>query len=170
MSDRRDAGVDQAAVEPLFHEFGASWYWVLVGPVSAAIMLGIELNARVPHPWIVPLSFLLLVSGFIALQVKAARIHTSVELTPDTLRQGTEVIDVARIESVYPEPLYGAEAARWQSARALGELTGVPRGRVGIGLKIVGGPTAQAWARRHRELRAALTELVQNRQAPGTAR
>ena len=169
MPDGSPAGVDKATVEPLFHEIGASWYWVLAGPTSALIMLGIELNARIPAPWIVPLCFLVLVSGFIALQVKAARIHTSVELTRDTLRQGTETLDVDRIEHVYPEPAPGAEPAKWQSARALGELTGVPRGRVGIGLKIGGGGTAQAWARRHRELRNALTGLVESRQAPGTA-
>ncbi len=170
MPDGSPAEINEATVEPLFHEIGASWYWVLAGPISAAIMLAIELNARVGAPWIVPMSFLVLVSGFIALQVKAARIHTSVELTRDTLRQGTEVLDVDRIESVYPEPERGDEPAKWQSARALGELTGVPRGRVGIGLKIAGGRTAQAWARRHRELRAVLTDLVENRQAPGIAR
>jgi hypothetical protein len=169
MHDGWPADINGATTEPLFHELGASWYWVLAGPISAAIMLGIELNARVGAPWIVPLCFLVLVSGFIALQVKAARIHTSVELTRDTLRQGTEVLDVDRIERVYPEPERGAEPAKWQSARALGELTGVPRGRVGIGLKISGGRTAQAWARRHRELRAALIELVEARQAPGPA-
>ena len=37
-----------------------------------------------------------------ALQVKAARIHTSVELTEQTLRQGTETIKVAEIVKVYP--------------------------------------------------------------------
>jgi hypothetical protein len=42
----------------------------------------------------------------------------------------------------------------------LGELTGVPRGRVGIGLRLTGRRTAQAWARNHRALRAALTPLV----------
>lgn len=169
MPDCPPADVNKATADPLFHEIGASWYWVLAGPIAAVIMLGIELHARVGAPWIVPLCFLGLVSGFTALQVKAARIHTSVELTRDSLRQGTEVLGVDRIESVYPEPAPGAEPARWQSARALGELTGVPRGRVGIGLKIAGGRTAQAWARRHRELRAALTQVVENRQAPGTA-
>ena len=54
---------------------------------------------------------------------------------------------------------------KWQSARALGELTGVPRGRTAIGLKLSGGRMAQAWARRHRELRAALTELLEQRSA-----
>ena len=55
---------------------------------------------------------------------------------------------------------------KWQEARALGELAGVPRGRIGIGLKLTGGRTAQAWARRHRHLRAALTPLVQERVEP----
>ncbi|MCW2655591.1 MAG: rane protein [Mycobacterium sp.] len=168
MSDNSPVDVSKATVEPLFHEPGASWYWVLAGPITAIAMLLIELHARVPGPWIVPGCFLALVSGFIALQVKAARIHTSVELTRDTLRQGTEVIAVDRVERIYPEPGPGAESAKWQSARALGELSGVPRGRVGIGIKLGGGVVAQAWARRHRELRAALTELLQTRRPPGT--
>ena len=164
MPDGSPADVDRAVVEPLFREVGASWYWVLAGPISAATMLGFELDARVGAPWIVPLCFLVLVSGFTALQVKAARIHTSVELTRRVLRQGTELVEVDSIERIYPEP--GDVPEKWQSARALGELTGVPRGRVGIGLKFTGGRTAQAWARRHRELRAALTELVENPQGP----
>jgi hypothetical protein len=45
-------------------------------------------------------------------------------------------------------------------------LVGVPRGRIGIGLKLTGNRTTQAWARRHRELRAALTPLVQERVEP----
>ncbi|CNK60149.1 conserved transmembrane protein [Mycobacterium tuberculosis] len=56
--------------------------------------------------------------------------------------------------------------ARWQTARTLGELNGIPRGRVGIGLRLTGGRTAQAWARRHRHLRDALTPLVQERVGP----
>ena len=39
-----------------------------------------------------------------AIQVKAARIHISVELTEDALRQGTETILVREIVKVYPEP------------------------------------------------------------------
>jgi hypothetical protein len=102
--------------------------------------------------------------------VKAARIHVSVELTEDALRQGTETILVREIVKVYPEPenhqASEKELVRWQSARALGELVGVPRGRVGIGLKLTNQRTAQAWARRHRQLRAALTPLVQERVEP----
>lgn len=154
----------------LFHEAGASWYWVLAGPLSAVAMLLIEKHSGYGWQPLVPMVFLVLVTGFVALQVKAARIHTSVELTPETLRQGTETIQIAEILQVYPEgehPLVSEkELQRWQSARALGELVGVPKGRVGIGLRLTHGRTAQAWARRHRHLRAALTPLVEERVGP----
>lgn len=151
----------------LFHEPGASWYWVLAGPAAGIAMLMIEKTSGYGWQVLVPGIFFVLVTGFVALQVKAARIHTSVELTEQTLRQGTETIRVADIVQVYPEaensPASGKELARWQSARALGELTGVPRGRVGIGLRLTEGRIAQAWARRHRHLRTALTNLVEQR-------
>lgn len=156
--------------KPLFYEPGASWWWVLTGPLAAASMILIELWSGAPVSFVVPAIFLVLVSAFVALQVKAARIHVSVELTEDALRQGTETILVREIVKVYPEPEHheasGKELAKWQSARALGELVGVPRHRTGIGLKLTGGRTAQAWARRHRHLRAALTPLVQERVEP----
>lgn len=163
------AGTDTKAA-PLFREVGAHWYWVLAGPASAGVMLWIEKSNGYGWQLGIPLIFLVLVSAFVALQVKAARIHTSVELTNQTLRQGTETIRVAEILRVYPEaehPLGSEkELERWQSARALGELVGVPRGRVGIGLRLTGGRTAQAWARRHRHLRNVLTPLVEERVGP----
>jgi len=156
--------------KPLFYEPGASWWWVALGPVSAGAMILIEVWSHAPLSFVVPLVFLVLVSAFVAVQVKAARMHVSVELTEDALRQGTETILVREIVKVYPEPenheASGKELAKWQSARALGELVGVPRRRTGIGLKLTGGRTAQAWARRHRHLRAALTPLVQERVEP----
>lgn len=153
------------AVTPrrLFHEPGASWYWVLAGPLAAAVMLYIEVNAGIgpkPGP---PICFLVLVSGFLAVQVKAARIHTSVDLTSESLRQGTETISVDEIVRIFPEPEPEEVPQKWQSARALGELAGVPKGRTGIGLKLDDGRLVQAWARRHRDLRGALTELVAHR-------
>ena len=156
---------DGSEPELLFREVGASWYWLLAGPATALIMLGIQMSAGVGPQWIVPIVFLVLVSVFLGVQVKAARIHTSVELTHDELRQGTETIDVASITRIFPEPDAAAAPPKWQSARALGELTGVPRGRTGIGLKLSGDRLAQAWARRHGELRAALTELLDERNA-----
>ena len=167
MTDRPQANASDTAVEPLFREIGASWYWVLAGPISALIMLWIEVNSGLGPQPLVPLCFLVLVSGFIALQVKAARIHTSVELTPDTLRQGTEELPVDVIERVFPEvpisPKSGLEPHKWQASRALGELMGVPKGRGGIGLKLRDARTVQAWARRHSELREVLTRLVEER-------
>ena len=42
----------------------------------------------------------------------------------------------------------------------------MPKGRTGIGLRLTGGRTAQAWARRHRHLRNLLTPLVEERVSP----
>ncbi len=153
---------------PLFYEPGASWLWLLAGPAAGVAMALIQMSAGYGLQPLVPMIFLVLVTGFLAIQVKAARIHTSVELTPDTLRQGTETVRIDDIARIYPEPK-GPEAPKWQSARALGELTGVPRGRTGIGLKLTEDRTAQAWARRHQRLRAALTQLVEERIPPEPA-
>ncbi len=152
---------------PLFFENGASWYWVLAGPGVGAAMLWMQNSSGYGLQPLVPGLFLVLVSGFLGLQVKAARIHTSVELTGQTLRQGTETIRVDDIVKVYPEPRRpsrrGEPTEKWQTARTLGELNRVPRGRVGIGLRLTGGRTAQAWARHPGALRTALTSLVQQR-------
>ena len=150
--------------KPLFYEAGASWWWVALGPASAGAMILIEVWSGAQLSFLVPLIFLVMVSVFVGLQVKAARIHVSVELTEDALRQGTETLLVREIVKVYPEP--DNREAKWQSARALGELVGVPRHRTGIGLRLTQGRTAQAWARRHRDLREALTPLVQERVEP----
>ncbi len=162
-------GGTDTTLAPLFYEPGATWYWLLAGPLAGGTMLFIEKTSGYGWQVLVPAVFVVLVSFFVGLQVKAARIHASVELTEHTLRQGTESIPVAEIVAIYPEPPRdsGAAPLRWQSARSLGEVVGVPRGRVGIGLKLAGGRTAQAWARRHRHLRAALAPLVQERVGPG---
>jgi len=152
----------------LFYEQGASWMWVLAGPASGVAMALIQMSAGYGFQPLVPGVFFVLVTGFLAIQIKAARIHTSVELTPDHLRQGTERIRIDDIVRIYPEPK-GPDEPKWQSARALGELTGVPRGRTGIGLKLTNDRAAQAWARKHHQLRAALTNLVEERIPPGPA-
>ena len=155
----------EAPPEVLFHEQGASWWWIAAGPASGVAMALIQLSAGYGVQLLVPGIFFVLVTGFLAIQVKAARIHTSVELTPDHLREGTERISVDDIVRIYPEPK-GPEEPKWQSARALGELTGVPRGRTGIGLKLTNDRHAQAWARKHQVLRAALTQVVEERIPP----
>jgi hypothetical protein len=156
------------APEVLFYEQGASWMWLLAGPAAGIAMASIQLSAGYGIQLSVPVIFLVLVTGFLWVQVKAARIHTSVELTPDHLRQGTERIRTDDIVRIYPEPK-GPDVPTWQSARALGELTGVPRGRTGIGLKLTNDRAAQAWARKHHQLRAALTNLMEERIPPEPA-
>jgi hypothetical protein len=154
--------------EVLFCEQGSSWWWLSAGPAAGIVMALIQASGGYGIRLLVPAIFFVLVSGFLAIQVKAARIHTSVELTPDYLRQGTERIRIDDIVRIYPEP-EGPEEPKWQSARALGELTGVPRGRTGIGLKLTNDRAAQAWARKHNQLRAALTNLMEERIPPGPA-
>lgn len=149
----------------LFYEPGASWYWILAGPGAGVAMLLIQLSAGYGIQLLVPGIFFVLVTGFLAIQIKAARIHTSVELTPDHLRQGAERISIDDIVRIYPEAS-GPEVLKWQSSRALGELTGVPRGRTGIGLKLSNDRGAQAWARKHRRLRVELTRVVEERIPP----
>lgn len=176
--------------EPLFAESGASWWWLLGGPLSAVMMVWIQRGAGAPFSPVVPGFFLILLTFVLAVQVRAARLHTSVELTPDALREGTETILTSEIVQVYPpakvkasanrfsanplslwrprmieDPEAGTDARleKWQTARSLGELSGVPKGRTAIGLKLTNGRTAQAWARDADGLRAALTELVEAR-------
>ena len=155
--------------EPLFYEQGASWYWLLAGPVSGVTMLLIQLKGGGGIQLFLPTVFLVLVTGFLWLQVHAARIHTSVVLTAESLQQGTEVIPVRTIVTVYPEAertvKSGELLEKWQTSRALGELSGIPRGRKGVGLGLSGDRTAQAWARKHRQLREALTRVVEERGA-----
>jgi hypothetical protein len=155
--------------QPLFYEQGASWNWLLAGPVSGLTMLLIQLKGGAGIQLFVPMVFLVLVTGFLWLQVHAARIHTSVELTAESLRQGTEVIPVRTIVAVYPEAEHTVKSdallEKWQTSRALGELSGIPRGRKCVGIKLTGDRTAQAWARKHRQLREALSRLVEERGA-----
>lgn len=158
--------VDQ---ERLFYEQGASWYWLLAGPISGIAMLLIQLKGGGGVQLFVPSVFFVLVTGFLWLQVHAARVHTSVVLTASSLRQGTEVVPVKNIVAVFPEADHTVKSGelleKWQTARALGELTGVPKGRTAVGIKLTGNRTAQAWARKHRQLREALTRLVEERDA-----
>lgn len=153
--------------EVLFAENGASWRWLLLGPVAAVAMFFIQRSAGIGFQPIVPLFFLVLLSVILYVQVHAARIHTSVELTSESLREGTEVLPLSEIVTVYPEtpnaPKSGRDPHPWQEARSLGELNGIPKGRRGIGLKLTGGRTAQAWARDDDALREALIKLVDGR-------
>lgn len=167
--DPTAAGTTPAASEVLFAEPGARWLWLLAGPAAGVAMALIQLSAGYGVQWFIPGLFTFLVTGFLAIQIKAARIHTSVELTADHLRQGAETIRTDEIVRIYPQAT-GRDEHKWQSARTLGELTGVPRRRTGIGMRLTGDRTAQAWARKHQQLRAALVNLIEERIPPESAR
>lgn len=171
---------DNQSEQPLYTESGASWLWLLAGPAAGLIMVIVQFRAGMGLRLGVPVMFMVLVSGFLALQVKAARIHTSLALTAGALRQGTETLPIKDIVSVYPEPENTVKAAgfidkwqgralgvsasgpleKWQTSRALGELSGVPKGRTPVGLKLTGNRYVQAWARDPDALRAELSRLV----------
>jgi len=165
ISDTSDASGAPDAEEVLFFENGASWHWLWLGVVGASVMVFVQYAAGLGFQPVVPLFFLVMMCGFLSIQVRAARIHTSVELTADTLRQGTETLPINQILAVYPEAEHtvksGGPLEKWQESRSLGELNGVPKGRTGIGLKLGNDRTAQAWARNHEALRSALTTLVE---------
>lgn len=143
----------------LFRESGGSWFVVLIGPLLIAAVVAVEASGPGRIHWPVLSIFFVILTGFSALQVYAARQHVSVELTETTLRQGARTIPLSDIETIHPENV-GGDAMKWESAPALGELSGVPRRRKGIGLTMSSGSLAQAWARDHRRFRQELTEAV----------
>ncbi|MEU6832809.1 hypothetical protein ABZ894_29545 [Nocardia beijingensis] len=146
----------------LFTEPGARWRAVAYGPILCLAILALELVTGGAVHWFALLFCAALIAGFVALQVVAGKRHVSVELTTETLRCGTESLPLSSIAEVLPERDEDSwDDEEWESARALGELTGVPRRRTGIGLRLADGSLVQAWARDHKGLRTALTEVVQ---------
>lgn len=185
MTDReadevRDDRVDHAEDTSLFYEPGACWWTVSYGPVACALILVIEMATGTTPHWFALTFCATLIAAFSSVQVLAARAHVSVQLTASALRQGAETIPLSAIAAVLPEhgegtldvaALQGVSwddagswpDEEWTSARALGELTGVPRRRTGIGLRLREGGLVRAWAKDHRGLRAALTEALRSR-------
>ncbi|MCA1006025.1 hypothetical protein LCL87_09860 [Rhodococcus hoagii] len=153
-----DGGDGQA---PLFLEEGARWRTVAYGPVFCVIALVIELVTGPVVHWFALTLFAAILAGIVSVQVAAARRHVSVLLTASLLRQGAEEVPLGEIDEVLPEAdPYADEPQPWESARTLGELSGVPRRRTGIGLRLRDGSLAQAWARDDEGLRDALTAAV----------
>ncbi|WP_225731601.1 MULTISPECIES: DUF3093 family protein [unclassified Nocardia] len=152
----------ESASVVLFSEPGARWRAVAYGPLLCLAVLLMEVATGTDIHWFALIFCAALIAGFVALQVVAGRRHVSVELTDTALRDGTETLPLDTIAEVLPErDEHAKKDAEWESARALGELTGVPRRRKGIGLRLADGGLVQAWARDHRGLRAALTEALE---------
>jgi len=58
------AMTSDTAAKPLFYEPGASWYWLLGGPLAAASVIYIQKSSGAPISLLVPTVFLVLVSAF----------------------------------------------------------------------------------------------------------
>ncbi|MGO4615184.1 hypothetical protein AB4305_10630 [Nocardia sp. 2YAB30] len=148
----------------VFAEPGAHWRAVSYGPILCLAILVLELVSGGSVHWFALVFCAALIAGFVVLQVIAGKRHVGVELTGTTLREGTESLPLGSIAEVFPErdeeSWRDAGESEWESARALGELTGVPRRRTGIGLRLADGTLVQAWAKDHKALRAALTDVV----------
>ncbi|MEV6428571.1 hypothetical protein [Nocardia sp. NPDC051463] len=152
----------------LFAEPGARWRSVSYGPGLCLIILFLEVVTASAVHWFALIFCAALIAGFVVLQVIAGRRHVSVELTDSILREGAETLPLSGIAAVLPERDENSwDDEDWESARALGELSGVPRRRGGIGLRLVDGSFVQAWAKDHPGLRAALTEALDRQR--GTA-
>ena len=149
----------------VFSEPGARWRSVAYGPLLCLIVLILELIfGRGPVHWFGLTFCAVLLAGFVTLQVVAGKRHVSVELTDTALRQGSETLPLDSVARVLPEHDEESwDEDPWQSSRALGELTGVPRRRTGVGLKLRDGAMVQAWAKNHRELRAQLDAVLDSR-------
>lgn len=139
----------------LFSEPGARWRAVAYGPALCGGILGVEwLTGSTLHGFALGFCALAL-GGFTVLQVFAGRTHAGVELTEDALRQGTETLLLSQIAEILP-----ADDAEAGDGRALGDLSGVPRRRRAIALRLVDGQIVRAWAIDHTGLRAALTSAL----------
>ena len=150
-----DEPVDEGEV--LFYEPGGSWWVTAIGPVLIGAVLAMEISGPGQVHWLVLGIFAVILIGFSVVQVHAARTHVSVRLTEATLRQGTQVVPLTDIATVFPAN-NGPEHQDWESARALGELPAVPRRRKGVGVRLTDGTVRQAWARDVDRFRTELTE------------
>lgn len=150
-------------VEPegpvLYAEDGWSWAWILAAPLFCAGAALFELVTGAPVHWLM-LAVCAVASALChGVMIAATRVHGRVRLTPTAYYQGTEELDLSRVEAVLPAPEAGVEES-WQTARTLGELREVPRRRGAVGLRLDTGAEVRAWCRRPAALRAALASAV----------
>ena len=138
----------------LYHEPGSTWWPVLWGPAFSAAGAGIEAASGPVHG----LAWLLVGLGLMVVAVvwvSARRKVCSVWLTPETLRQGRETVDVRRIARI-------EDAGVQMGARVLGGGLAVPRKFTGVPLQLDDGSTVLAWARDGEALSGALARLVRS--------
>ncbi len=153
----------------LFSEPGSRWWPILLAPGFAAAGIISDAVMGDGMPVLVWLAAGVVLAAVGSLIIHAARTHTAVELTEDTLHLGTDEVALAEIVHVFPPAPPGRARndprEPWESARSLGGLSVVPRGRRGIGVQMRSGALRQAWARDDAGLRAQLEPLVARRPA-----
>lgn len=143
----------------LYAEDGWSWAWILAAPLFCAGAALVELATGAPVHWLM-LTVCAIASALChGVMIAATRVHGRVRLTPTAYYQGTEELDLARVETVLPAA-DGDDEESWQAARTLGELREVPRRRGSVGLRLDTGAEVRAWARRPSALREALASAV----------
>ncbi len=137
----------------LYAEQGSSWWPLLWGPLFAGIGAGSEALVGPVHtvPWLV---VGLVLFGFASLWVNARRKVYRVELTPTTLQQGREKLDVSTIAKV-------TDVGAATGARVLGGGWTPPRKTGEIPVRLDDGAVVLAWARDDEALREALVSLVE---------
>ncbi|WP_314038432.1 hypothetical protein [Dietzia sp. CH92] len=174
-----DAAATRPGIEPegpiLYSEDGWSWAWILAAPVFCAAAAVFELVTGAPVHWLM-LTVCAIASALChGVMIAATRVHGRVRLTPHLYIQGTEELELGRIDAVLPLPTGGEPEASWETARTLGELRDVPRRRGAVGLRLDSGAEVRAWARDRAALHAALSGAVAataggaEREGPGPA-
>lgn len=145
----------------LFTEPGARWRAAGYGPLLCLVVLIVELATGSGVHWLTLPICAAVLAGAVSVQIVAARRHASVELTPETLRNGTEELPLRQIVEVFgPRDETSREFADWETARTLGELAEVPRGRNPVGLQLRRGRLVRAWAKDETELRLSLVAAL----------
>ena len=149
----------------LYAEDGWSWAWILEAPLFCAGAALFELLTGAPVHWLM-LTVCAIASALChGVMIAATRVHGRIRLTPTAYYQGTEELELARVEAVLP-PADGQDQASWQTARTLGELREVPRKRGAVGLRLDSGAEVRAWGRHPDALRAALVGAVESHDGP----
>lgn len=138
--------------EVLYAEDGWSWAWVLAGPAFCLAAGIFESATGAPVHWLMLAVCAVAIALTHGVMIAATRIHGLVRITESTLWQGTEDLPLSLIEGVLPEPIDGT--------RLLGELSGVPRRRFEVGIKLHGGSLVRAYARHPAEYVEVLESLV----------
>lgn len=144
----------------LFSEDGWSWAWIFAAPLFCAAAALFELVTGAPVHWLM-LTVCAVASAMChGVMIAATRVHGRIRLTPTTYIQGTEELELDRIEEVFPLAGDDHPEASWETARTLGELREIPRRRRSVGLRLDSGAEVRAWTRDPVALHTALEAAV----------